>query len=106
MYLENLRKKKDAESKEECKKVENILADSYSKEYFDKLEKETTDVDPDKGGFNSGNLWKLRKEMFPQSREMPTAMLDSDGILQTDKEQIKSVALIAYDYRLRNKNIK
>ena len=92
----NLRKKEDAESKEECNKVENILADSYSKEYIDKIEKETTGVDPEKGGFNSGNLWKLKKEMFPQSREMPTAMLDSDGIFQTDSEQIKSVALKAY----------
>ena len=100
----DLRKKEDEASKEECKKLENELEDIYAKEYFDKIEK--NNVDPEKGGFNSGNMWKLKKEMFPQSRDPPTAMLDSDGVLQTDSENIRSAALKSYDYRLRNRQIK
>ena len=46
--------------------------------------KESTNIDPKKGGFNSRNIWKLKKEMFPQCIDLPTAMLDKDGILQTD----------------------
>ena len=41
------------------------------------------------------NMWKLKKEMFPQARDMPTAMLDKNGILQTDGEKLKSIALEA-----------
>ena len=102
----NLRKKEDETSKDECKKIENELADSYSKEYIDRIEKESKYIDPENGGFNTGHLWKLKKEMFPQGRDLPTAMLDRDGILQTDIENIKSVALDAYKYRLRNRTIK
>ena len=35
----NLRKKEDETSKDECKKIENKLRDSYSKEYIDRIEK-------------------------------------------------------------------
>ena len=102
----NLRKKVDDKSKEECKNLENILAENYSKENIQKIEKETENIDPEKGGYNSGNMWKLKKEMFPQARDMPTAMLDNNGILQTDGDNIKSTALEAYKFRLRNRQIK
>ena len=83
-----LRKKEDDKSKEECKKIEDELANSYTKEFINMIEKESTNVDPEKGGFNSTNMWKIKKKMFPQSRDLPTAMLDQEG----DIENIKSAA--------------
>ena len=51
-------------------------------------------------------MWKLKKEMFPQSRDPPTAMLDRNGVLQTDEDSIKQASVEAYKYRLTNREIK
>ena len=104
--MEYFKEKKDDKSKEECKKIEDELANSYTKEFINMIEKESTNVDPEKGGFNSTNMWKIKKKMFPQSRDLPTAMLDQEGVLQTDIENIKSAALEAYKFRLRKRKIK
>ena len=101
-----LRNKGDPKSKEHCKKIENELAFKYSSYYFDKIENETNKIDTELGGFNSGAMWKFKKEMFPQSRDPPTAMLDMEGNLQTDGAKIKEVAINAYKKRLSNRQIK
>ena len=102
----NLRTKEDAESKEECNRIENEIATKFSSYYSDKIEKEAAKIDTETGGFNSGSMWKLKKEMFPQSRDPPTAMLDRNGVLQTDEDSIKQASVEAYKYRLTNREIK
>ena len=102
----NLRTKEDAESKEECNRIENEIATKFSSYYSDKIEKEAAKIDTETGGFNSGSMWKLKKEMFPQSRDPPNAMLDRNGVLQTDEDSIKQASIETYKYRLRNREIK
>ena len=54
-----LRTKDDAKSKEECNKIKNGIAEKFSSHYCDKIEKEAIKIDTEKGGFNSGSMWKL-----------------------------------------------
>ena len=56
---------------------------------------------------NSGSLWKLKKHLFPQSRDPPTAMQDpKSGNLLTNEENIKEAAMYTYKKRLENKPMK
>ena len=84
-----LRNKNNETSKEKSQKLESELAESYANEYFGKIEQETKGIDCTNGGFNSGSLWNLKKKMFAKSRDPPTAMLDKNGVLQTDEATLK-----------------
>ena len=97
-----LKKKTDAESKEEMIEVEEKLAH----EYFDKVLEATKEFDCQEGGKSSGKLWELKKKMCPRSRDPPTAMKDKDGIIVTNVEKIKEMAVNAYEERLKNRPIK
>ena len=71
-----------------------------------KIEKELAGIDCEEGGVHSGGLWKLRKKLFPKSRDPPTAMYDQTGNLVTNEEQIERLALDTYKKRLENRQIK
>ena len=58
------------------------------------------------GGKMSAELWKLKKQLCPQSREVTTAMLDDDDNLVTNEEDIQEMAINAYTERLRNRPMK
>ena len=73
---------------------------------YEKIKEEIEGIKCEEGGFNSGKLWKLKKKLFPQSRDPPTAMLDQDGNLVTDSSQIQNIALETYRNRLKNRNMK
>ena len=52
-------------------------------------------------------LWNLKKEIFPKSRDPPSAMLDpASGNLLTSKDKIEAAALDVYKSRLENRPIK
>ena len=109
MYIKwrNLKTKTDEKSKAEMKEIEKALADKYAKEHFEKIKKRTGNVDSEDGGVSSGSLWNLKKELFPQSRDPPTAMLDpTSGNLLTTEEKIQDVAVLTYTKRLANRPIK
>ena len=71
-----MKKKKDINSKAELEEIENELADKYAKENYDKIKEKVGDIDCEVGGLSSGGLWNLKKDIFPKSREPPTAMKD------------------------------
>ena len=88
-------KGKNAEkSKAELNDVENILAEKYAKENFEKIKERTGNADNEQAGMSAGSLWSLKKELFPQSRDPPTAMIDpSSGNLLTSEEKIQEAAV-------------
>ena len=100
-----LRQKDDDKSKEELKQVDEELADKCAEENKRKIMEEIAGIDCEKGGIHSGKLWKLRKKLFPNSRDPPTAMLDNDGNLVTDEKMIEELALETYKKRLENRTI-
>ena len=101
-----LRKKTDDKNKEECKKIETILADEYSKEYLGKIEDAAKGIESNEGGYNSGKLWKLKKQMFLQSCDPPTAMFDKERILQTKPKKTIEAAKVENTERMKNRPIK
>ena len=63
-------------------------------------------MDGEDGGLNTGGLWNLKKELFPKSREPPTAMIDPvSGNLLTSEEKIEEAAVNVYTERLKNRPI-
>ena len=101
-----LKIKHDDKSKEELKKVEEELANRCANDNYEKIKDEIEGVKCEEGGVNSGKLWKLRKKLFPNSRDPPTAMMDQAGNLITDPDQIQNIALETYKNRLRNRTMK
>ena len=97
----DLRKKDDPKNKAECETLEAELAD----EYFDKVKEANAGIDCDEGGSMASELWKLKRQLCPRSRDPPTAMLDDEDNLVTNEDQIKHMAVKAYKERLRNRPI-
>jgi exonuclease III len=98
-YLKN---KEDPDSKAEREEVEEEL----SEEYFNKVKLASRKIDCEEGGNISSEIWKLKKELCPRSRDPPTAMVDNEENLVTDVEKIKEMAAKAYEHRLRNRPMK
>ena len=101
-----LRTKDDDESQENLKKVEEKLAELCAEENRRKILEEIAGIECNEGGTHSGKLWKLRKKLFPKSRDPPTAMFDPNGNLVTCESKVEEITLNAYQDRLKNKPIK
>ena len=99
--------KSDNNSKLEIEELENRLAEEYAKEYFDKIKENVGNIECEDGGINSGRLWDLKKNIFPKSREPPTAMKhpQTGNILTTD-DKINEVAVDCFSERLECAPIK
>ena len=99
--------KSDNNSKLEIEELENRLAEEYAKEYFDKIKENVGNIECEDGGINSGRLWDLKKNIFPKSREPPTAMKHpkTGNILTTD-DKINEVAVDVFSERLESAPIK
>ena len=63
-------------------------------------------IECEEGGTHSGKLWQLRKKLFPNSRDPPTAMLDSEGNLLTCEKKLEEISLDAYKETLKNRPTK
>ena len=71
----NMKNKYDENSQKELKDIEKVIADKYAEEYFQKIKERAGDIDSMDGGMKSESFWNLKKELFPQSRDPPTAMI-------------------------------
>ena len=81
------------DDKSELRIVEDKLASKCAKDNYDKIKEELEGINCEEGGFNSGKLWKLRKKLFPRSRDPPTAMMDKNGKIVTSADRIQDLAL-------------
>ena len=90
--------------KSDLEEIENKLSEKYAEEFHNKIDQNTNGIDCQEGGFNSGNLWNLKKQIFPKCKDPPTAMLDpKTGNLLTSEEKIEEVAIEIYKQRLHNR---
>ena len=101
-----LRAKNDEKHKDELKDVEEQLANKCAEDNYMKIKEEIKGIKCEEGGFNSGKLWRLRKKLFPRSRDPPTQIFDQDGNIITNPEKIQDLALDMYKKRLENRKIK
>ena len=84
-----LKDKDNIKSRAEKKDIEEELAE----EYFDKIKLASKDIDCAQGGNVSSEIWKLKKQICPRSRDLPTAMMDDNGNLVINTEAIKEMAV-------------
>ena len=107
MKWKKLKNEGNNTNKEKLEQAEKELAEKYAKEYMEKINERIGDVDCEEGGLNSGKLWNLKKEIFPKSRDPPTAMIDPEsGNLLTTEDKIEEAAIKVYEERLKNRQIK
>ena len=89
-----LRNKSDEASALKLEEVNNELSENYADIMCKKIMGEIKNVgDSEEGGFSAGRLWKLKKKLSPKNTEPPTAMLNSEGKLLTNNEDIKKEAV-------------
>ena len=101
-----MRKKTNNVEKSKIEEIEAKLAEKYAEEYYKIIKEKTNGINCEDGGQNIGNLWNLKKHLFPKHSEPPTAMIDPEtGNLLTTEEKIEKAALKVYKDRLRSKPI-
>ena len=98
----SIRNKNEPKSVEETAELEALLADDY----FKKIDEATQGTTCEEGGMTNNKLWELKKKLFPQNRDPPTAMKDVKGNLVTDENKLKEMAIDAFEKRLENRPIK
>ena len=69
------------------------------------VEKASKELNSENGEFNSNRMWKMKKQLFPNCQDPPTAVLDSQGNLITDSKGILLRFQEEFSYRLRNRDI-
>ena len=70
------------------------------------VKEEVEKVDCDRGGFNSGQLWKLKSKLRPKFNDYPIAMMDNEGNIVTFEEAIKKVTVDHFKKVLGNRPMK
>ena len=95
----------DVKSMKELTEIEELLADKANENY-NMVEKLVSALDGEEGGFRAEKLWKLKKKLFPKSKDPPMAMVDKDGNLQTEAEKVNEIGLETIIKRLENRQIK
>ena len=92
-----LRNKSDPNSKAELKKVEQDLDEKYAEKMCDTIKNELRNIEIEDGGWNSGQLWKLKKKISPRPMDPPTAMKNDEGVLLTNPDEITKEAVKYYE---------
>ena len=81
-------KDQDDETKEAIETATEAIAKAAEAKYS-KVMEELRKMKPDEGKIDAQKFWKLKKKIFPKSREPPLAMLDKGGNLLTSKKAIE-----------------
>ena len=98
--LKDLKGKEDDASKEKIDKTIQAIAEVAEKKYHSVVE-ELNKMKPNKGKIDAQRFWKIKKKLFPKSRDPPSAMLDKFHNLLTTQEAIEARALEVYSERLQ-----
>ena len=99
-----LKNERKPENMKQLNEIEEELAGKYAEEYLEKINAKIDGIDCEEGEINSGNLWNLKKQIFPKSREPPTAMIDPlSGNLITSDDKIEEASIEVYKDRLKSR---
>ena len=103
--MRSLKGKDDPKNKKELEKVKAEIAEA-SKRNLEIIKEEISKMKPNKGGMDHNKIWKLKKRLCPNSRDPPSAMLDSKGNLLTSNKAIEERALEVFSERLEGNTMK
>ena len=100
----NMKNNLNDKNRSEFDELENKLVDKYGEEHMEKIKARVGNIDCNEGGINNAEIWKLKKDLFPRSKDPPTAIIDpQSGNLLTNVESIENAAINVYEERLKNK---
>ena len=100
----NIKKKHDLEDKLE--RVENEIADFNAAKHAATIKEHFAEISSEDGEFSSLKMWRLKKKLFQNNSEVPTAMVDHCGNLISGKSSLKDLYKTTYQDRLSSKPIK
>ena len=86
--------------------VETQIYNEIAKKNIEVLENNSKMVDSLDGSFNQVGTWKLRKKLFPRTKDPPTAKIDEFGNRITCKMAIRKLYMKTYITRLEHRQIK
>ena len=94
--LRVLKEKDGKDSIEETEKVLEAIAKVAELKYV-KVMEELDKLKPEDGKIDSQRFWKIKKKLFPKSRDPPSAMFEKgNNLLTSDKSIVHSRALEVY----------
>ena len=102
--MRKLKGKDDDKSKDELKSVIEQIADEEETNY-EKVKEALKGIKTGDKGLNSKEMWKIKKKLFPKSREPPSAMKDEKGNLLTSDKAILDLGLKTFKERLEPNQI-
>ena len=103
--LRELKNNDDENSRKEIKVIEEEIAE-HIEENYRKIQNELKPMESNDGDLKPNKLWQLKKKLCPNSRDPPSAMLDSQGNLLTSVKAIEDRALEVYSKRLKPNEMK
>ena len=101
-----LRNKKDEQSFNKLKLVEDKLASICANENAEVITEAYEGLSCESGGVNAGKLWGLKKKLQGTLQEPPSAMIDKIGNLVTTSKALEELTLEMYSERLKPNKIK
>ena len=103
--IKELKGRNDPASKEELLNVVDALAVASEIEFV-KVVEELDKMKPYQGRIEIQKFWKMKKQLFPRSKDPPSAMLDKQGNLLTTNKSIENRELKVYAENLQPNKIR
>ena len=90
--MRKLKGKEDEQSVQKLNEVINAIA-VHAEIKYNKVVKELEEIKPEGRKINSQKFWKLKRKVCPKIWDPPTAMMDREGNLITNKNAIDDRAI-------------
>ena len=94
---------------EDLKKVlinqESKLADKIVNKKKEAILKHITDLSDESKNLSNLKVWKLKRKVYPKQLEKPSAKLDKNGKLVTEKTKLKQLYVDTYTERLSHRKV-
>ena len=100
-----LKELNDEDNKDDMDEVVKDIANLAEAKYK-QVSEELSKMKPEEDRIDSQRFWKLKKRLFPKSRDPPSAMIDKGKNVLTSNKAIESLALEVYSERLKSNKIK
>ena len=93
---DNMRKLKGKEDEQSVQKLNEVIdaIAVHAENKYNKVVKELEEMKPEGRKINSQKFWKLKRKVCPKTWDPPTAMMDREGNLITNKNAIDDRAIV------------
>ena len=82
------------------------LIELTSRRNAEVINEEISKLEHGDGDVDMASFWKLKRKLFPKTKDVYEAKVDSKGHLVSSRGKIKRLYLETYQERLKHRNIK